>query len=121
MSEIPRNAEGRIDLAAWRRQDLATGRRCRTCEAHIVFGSKGVPADCFDCQQLRDYDGDVEHSRRLRCPACRHGFDFDVDDHYKLYEEGEHYVCCPSCDADFTVETRVEFHFTSPAIVGAVP
>ena len=47
------------------------------------------------------------------CPHC--GTECDVSDNgwWKLYEEGEHEVSCPSCDEDFTVSTRVSFSFST--------
>lgn len=47
-----------------------------------------------------------------RCPHC--GAETRVSDNgwWKLYEEGEHEVSCPSCGGDFIVHTRVSFSFT---------
>lgn len=48
-----------------------------------------------------------------RCPHC--GTESCVSDNewWKLYEEGEHDVTCPSCDLDFTVSTRVSYSFST--------
>lgn len=48
-----------------------------------------------------------------KCPHC--GVTSDVGDNewYKLYEEGEHEVTCPSCDEDFIVSTHVVHSFST--------
>lgn len=48
-----------------------------------------------------------------KCPHC--GTESDVSDNewWKLYEEGEHEVTCPSCDEDFTVSTSVSYSFST--------
>jgi hypothetical protein len=48
-----------------------------------------------------------------KCPHC--GYDCDVSAHdlYRVYEEGEHEIDCPSCGLEFTVSTRVSFSFST--------
>jgi hypothetical protein len=47
------------------------------------------------------------------CPHCAAECRVSDNDWWKLYEEGEHEVCCPSCGEDFTVTTRVSFSFST--------
>lgn len=48
-----------------------------------------------------------------KCPHCGHVCDISEESWYRLYEEGEHQVACPSCDGDFTVSTRVSYSFST--------
>ncbi len=48
-----------------------------------------------------------------KCPHCGEVCDVSENDWWKLYEEGEHEVCCPHCDGDFTVSTRVSYSFST--------
>lgn len=48
-----------------------------------------------------------------KCPHCGTVCDISDNDWWKLYEEGEHEVSCPSCGDDFTVSTRVSYSFST--------
>lgn len=48
-----------------------------------------------------------------KCPHCGEVCDISDNDWWKLYEEGEHDVCCPQCDEDFKVSTRVTYSFST--------
>lgn len=48
-----------------------------------------------------------------KCPHCGHDCHVSDNEWWRLYEEGEHEVTCPSCDEDFTVSTRVSFSFST--------
>lgn len=47
------------------------------------------------------------------CPHCGEKCEVVEHEWWKLYEEGEHEVCCPYCDADFSVSTRVTYSFST--------
>ena len=48
-----------------------------------------------------------------KCPHCGHDCDISENGWWRLYEEGEHDVTCPSCDNDFTVSTSVSYSFST--------
>lgn len=48
-----------------------------------------------------------------KCPHCGEECSVRDNEWWKLYEEGEHEVTCPSCDEDFTVSTRVSYSFST--------
>lgn len=48
-----------------------------------------------------------------KCPHCGHECSVSENEWWKLYEEGEHDVTCPSCDDDFSVSTRVSYTFST--------
>lgn len=52
-------------------------------------------------------------NKQPRCPHCGTEHDVSDNDWYRLYDEGEHEVTCPSCDEEFTVSTRVSFSFST--------
>jgi hypothetical protein len=48
-----------------------------------------------------------------KCPHCGDDFDVSENEAWEVYGEGEHELTCPSCDLDFTVETRVSYSFST--------
>jgi uncharacterized C2H2 Zn-finger protein len=100
---------GKTDWAAYRAAERAAGNICTICGAYIVFG-RGAPDTCHECKQLGNMGAPVDHSRLLRCPSCTHAWK-----PAEVYADGEHDVSCPSCQYLFTIETHVEYSFTSPA------
>lgn len=54
---------------------------------------------------------DFWDQKHPKCPHCGHECDVSENDWWRLYEEGEHDVDCPSCDQEFTVSTRVSYSF----------
>lgn len=48
-----------------------------------------------------------------KCPHCGDECSVSDNEWWKLYEEGEHDVTCPSCDEDFTVRTSVSYSFST--------
>lgn len=48
-----------------------------------------------------------------KCPHCGHDCDVNDMEAWHLYEEGEHNLECPSCDAGFRVSTTVSFTFST--------
>jgi hypothetical protein len=106
--ELP---DGKIDWKAYYTAQAENGDICYKCRHYILFGGKGYPTQCNDCQLLNTSKEEVRHSSLIRCPHC--GDTSAIDDRYDLYEEGEHETWCNSCDKKYTVSTRVSFTFTS--------
>ena len=52
-------------------------------------------------------------NKEPRCPHCGESCGVSDNDWWKLCEEGEHEVCCPHCDGDFTVITHVHYSFST--------
>ena len=48
-----------------------------------------------------------------KCPHCGRVCDISEEGWYRLYDEGEHEVSCPSCAGDFTVSTSVRHSFST--------
>lgn len=59
------------------------------------------------------YPTDFWANDHPKCPHCGAECRVSDNDWWKLYEEGSHEVCCPKCDEDFTVNTRVSFSFST--------
>lgn len=59
------------------------------------------------------FPSDYWGNNQPRCPHCGEVCDVSDNEWWKLYEEGEHEVCCPHCDGDFTVSTRVSYSFST--------
>lgn len=116
-----KKADGHIDWSAYRRAKVDAGDECRKCGSYILFGGKGYPTTCRDCDRLEEDKGEVWHDSSVRCPKCRHVMDVSGSELYELYEEGEHEISCRSCDHDFTVNTRVEHSFESPELIPEPP
>lgn len=64
-------------------------------------------------EEERYYPSDFWRKDQPKCPHC--GTDGDVSDidWWRLCEEGEHEVTCPSCGEDFTVSTAVSYSFST--------
>lgn len=54
-----------------------------------------------------------------KCPHCGEVCSVSKNEWWKLYEEGEHEVTCPSCDGDFSVRTSVSYSFSTDEQDGA--
>ena len=48
-----------------------------------------------------------------KCPHCGHDCDISENGWWRLYDEGEHEVTCPSCNNEFTVGVRVSYSFST--------
>lgn len=104
------DSSGKLDWDAYHKAQEMNGERCLTCHGYIVFGP-GYAQDCNSCKSLKNGDEDVSHNDLLRCPHC--GKLEDVhNDHYDLFEEGEHQFRCYECDKNYLVQTRVSYSFT---------
>jgi hypothetical protein len=64
---------------------------------------------CADALERLKYFG----CDKPKCPHCGYDCDVSQNEWWRLYEEGEHEVTCPSCDNDFTVSTRVSYSFST--------
>lgn len=106
------DGNGEIDWKALTAAEKQNGEMCKECGSSILR-PVGHPASCVDCEEFTTDDGDVTHSKRVRCPSCGRQID-PSDDWYDLYEEGEHDIDCPECEHSFTVSTHVSHTFTSP-------
>ena len=106
--------DGLTDWKCYREAQVVVGECCRTCGDLLVFGT-GYPRDCAGCDRLKVHGGQVEHDRLIRCPACRELF--RPGDDYNLFQEGQHGVQCPSCEAEFEIETQVNWTFGSPELI----
>jgi hypothetical protein len=114
-----RDKKGHVDWSAYRKRKKETGEECTSCENPITF-PKGVPALCRDCQELSGNEGEIDHEKIIRCPACKNNIpveDFMCCDFAELFEGGEHKIDCPDCEFEFTVGTDVYYRFTSPALL----
>jgi hypothetical protein len=120
-----------IDWDAYHKEQERVGEICYQCGASMLtatmIGSLFGREDhvktkqlCYACKNLdADKSERVEHQQYLRCPKCGHRMTVsgaECCDWFEIYEEGEHGVCCTECDHEFEISTRVEFHFTSPAM-----
>lgn len=94
--------------------EVDNGECCSDCGKYI-FPARGYPVLCGDCKSLKRDTEAVTHNQFIRCPECRETTAVD-DDHYDLFEDGGHDVCCQNCDADFRIITHVSYSFESPAI-----
>ena len=109
------DSNGVVDWKALYKAEIDGGHRCTLCRSAIHFGILGVPRQCSDCKKLLDDAEEVENETFVRCPACRHLELATECDGPRLWEDGEHSVICQECDTEFTVSTRVERYYTSPA------
>lgn len=48
-----------------------------------------------------------------RCPHCGQSIDISENELWRLYEEGEHELECPYCNADFSVSVNVSYSFST--------
>ena len=98
-------------------------KTCKICKAYVILTSvykeEKYKADglCYDCRCMKNDNGEVDHHDYIRCPKCK-----NVVDAYEVYEgelneEGEHEAWCDECNHEYTISTRVEFTFTSPALL----
>jgi len=107
---------GRVDWKAYNKAQVSNGESCRKCNGYISY-AKGFPALCWDCEELATETGEINHNTKgIRCPSCRYVMT-QWDDHYELYEDGEHDFTCHNCDHTFMVSTNVEYSWSSPAVL----
>lgn len=50
-------------------------------------------------------NGEFIHEREIYCPYC--GDEYEIDEKYELYADGEEEVYCANCAKRFTVITNV--------------
>lgn len=110
------NEKGEIDWKAYRATQTANGERCYKCGSGIIL-HKGYRTLCGDCSEFIANNGETDHHNSVRCPKCRNEMKVHESELYELYEEGEHKICCQSCDFEFEVSTRIEYTFRSPEII----
>ncbi len=108
--------DGGLDFKSYYAAQVKQGERCHQCRNYIGLGS-GLERSCHQCQDINK-PGDLRHDRYLRCPKCGHTWQVPGDDGdwCHVMEEGEHEVCCPSCDQNFEISTYVEYSFRSPPL-----
>jgi len=70
--------------------------------------------DAFDALN-NGHAMDFRYEKNPRCPHCGNECDISVNEWWRLYEEGEHEVECPSilCERPFTVSTHVSHSFST--------
>jgi len=56
---------------------------------------------------------DFRFNDEPKCPHCGVTHPISENEWWRLYEDGEHEVACPSCDEDFTVSTHVSYSFST--------
>lgn len=105
--------DGKVDWAAYNRAQIDYGIKCRTCKQYTsVFGARGYPRECSDCEAARKRTGEeVTHDRYVRCPACMHLFEPDMSE---FRGEGETEFMCPECEHEFEATANVSVSWTSP-------
>lgn len=108
-----RKPDGGIDWESYRKAETANGERCYRCGRWILFGC-GYQRLCPSCEDLDRNVEEVESQDMLRCPHCQHQRRVDWEDN--IGEEGDHDLFCDNCEKDFTITTRIEYHFTSPPL-----
>lgn len=118
------DADGKIDWKAYnaasaeeRKREVDSGRYCYSCGSYLIFGNRGYRQLCGQCESLRRDPGEVDHNKQIRCPGCNRIITVSGGEAYHLYKEGGHSVTCEQCEAEFTVETRISYTFTSPAVL----
>jgi hypothetical protein len=111
-----RDASGQINWEALHRAEIEAGESCSQCRG-MIFPPKGHSSLCNLCRLIREEEGAVDHSNRLRCPKCRHDWAVETEDTGELYGEGSHDVCCPVCGHEFGVVTTVSYSWESPGMV----
>lgn len=108
-----RKPDGMLDWKAYHQAQVKAGEICMRCGSIIVF-SHGRPQMCGSCNVMASDPGEVVHASCVRCPHCAHVFDVSSD-FQSLYEDGQHELDCPACEAAFEVTTTVHYMSTSPA------
>lgn len=63
-----------------------------------------------------DATDEVVDDYSIRCPRCREVFPVHEMECPKLFDEGCHVASCSHCELDFEIQTRVTYHFRSPAL-----
>jgi len=109
-------------LINWKRYDEAkvnAGEKCYICGSYISsFPNKSSGKTlCYDCKNLETSTEKVIHDSLIRCPSCKNTWDIVDNSDYECYNEGEHDIVCPECNHEFTIETIVEYSFTSPELI----
>lgn len=61
----------------------------------------------------QDNMDDFDCCKNAICPNCNRPIDIPGDEMFRLYEEGEHDITCPSCNTDFSVSTTVSHTFST--------
>ena len=54
-------------------------------------------------------------NKQPKCPHCGAEVDVSDNDLWRIYEEGEHEIDCPSCELAFSVSTSVSYSFSTDA------
>jgi DNA-directed RNA polymerase subunit RPC12/RpoP len=108
--------EGKVDWKAFRKAQIQFGEICMSCGTYL-FAKEG-PVECYSCKELNSDKSSITHSRKLRCPKCRHTWDVADDWEMDIWSEGEHDIYCPECEHEFEITTYVNYEFKSPAVEG---
>lgn len=113
--EDHKRPDGGIDWNAYQNAQVENGEKCYKCRdyASVLFGGLGYRRLCDDCKRLTSGEKEITHPKFLRCPECEHAWNPVDEDHFNVFQEGEHQVCCNICDTTFEVSTRISFSFTS--------
>ena len=110
--------DGFTDWAAVKVARMAVGENCRDCGTSMPEWStrkEQTPQTCGECVALATSLADVEHSSKVRCPACIHIADA-LEEGLCKGDGGLASLTCPSCGKGFEIEVWRRYTFVSPAL-----
>jgi len=90
--------------------------KCFRCDSYVTALDTNP---CGACRRLESQKSEASHKRHVRCPKCRHIWDYVGEDwdHPEIREEGKHEIECVECEYEFTIETWVTVEFVSPDLI----
>ena len=91
--------------------------RCGQCGRWLFWDRDIRLETCYDCRVMKSDVGEVDHTKFLRCPYCRHVWNWLDTDQYDDHQDGTREAQCPKCEDEFTFRTLVTYRFESPAII----
>ena len=110
-----RTEKGGIDWPRYEKARVNAGEKCNQC-GRFMMDDNNFSHRCWECRHLAESKGEREHDSLVRCPKCKETWSPEDTEDYDLFSDGEHDVTC-ECGHNFEVNTRVEHHFTSPALL----
>ena len=89
-------------------------KQCEQCNKPMLI--LGYTGDiCTECAEMNRTEGEIEHSRLIRCPRCRNKMSmYDLEN---IFADDVNSVTCIHCDYDFEIVTRIEYNFESPKVL----
>lgn len=95
-------------------------KKCEGCgqEKYILSWDK----ICYSCQKEKHKEDiaqqikegeitEIECESDIYCPHC--GEEYEIDDEYHLYSEGEYELVCQGCEKPFVVEIWVSYSYST--------